>query len=220
VPALTANPEDDAFNEDQTLLALYNLAGEESGGFITFRPHLLNTLTRMLIAHHILPSPPKGSDAVEVRELRASEIGRIRQELSLRFRAMETDPARTRMFAAFNGTRLVGVARCVRHPDGLELDGIYILEDVRRRGFVRGVTELLIEASGKEDVLYVRAAAGVAGLYHTMGFHQVRETDLPVTLRGLIPGNTAGRTGGVTCTMRRERAHSTAGQKTMKPEEP
>ena len=58
----------------------------------------------------------------------------------------------TRMFAAFNGTRLVGVARCVRHPDGLELDGVYILEEVRRKGSVRGVTALLIDASGKQDV--------------------------------------------------------------------
>lgn len=220
MPTLTVNPEDDTFNEDQTLLALYNLAGEESGGFVTFRPHLLHTFTSMLIAHHILPSPPRGPDSVEVRELRPSEIGRIRQELSLRFHAMETDPSMTRMFAAFNGTRLVGVARCVRHPDGLELDGIYILDEVRRKGFVRGVTALLIEASGNEDVLYVRAAAGVAGLYHTMGFRPVRETDLPVTLKGLLSGDTPGRKSGASCAMRRERTHDISGKKTMKQEDP
>ena len=55
---LTVNSEDETFNEDQTLLTLYNLAGEESGGFVTFRPHLLHSLNRMLIAHHIMPSPP------------------------------------------------------------------------------------------------------------------------------------------------------------------
>ncbi|MGA2917653.1 GNAT family N-acetyltransferase [Methanoregula sp.] len=220
MPTLTVNSEEDAFNEDQTLLALYNLAGEESGGFITFRPHLLHTLNRILIAHHILPSPPRGPDTVEVRELRASEIGRIRQELSLRFRAMDTDPSTTCMFAAFNGTRLVGVARCVRHPDGLELDGIYILEEVRRKGFVRGITALLIEALGKQDVLYVRAAAGVAELYHTLGFHPVQEADLPVTLRGPLSGDKAGKKSGASCAMRRERTQDPAGQNTVKPEEP
>jgi len=218
VPSLTVNSEDDEFNEDQTLLTLYNLAGEESGGFVTFRPHLLHTLNRMLIANHIMPSPPKGPDAVEVRELRASEIGRIKQELSLRFRAIDTDPAMTRMFAAFNGTRLVGVARCVRHPDGIELDGIYILEEVRRKGFVRGVTALLIEASGKRDVLYVRAAAGVAELYHTMGFRPVRESDLPGTLRGPLSSDRAGRKGGATCAMRRECTQESTVQNPVKPE--
>jgi len=219
VPTLTVNSEEDVFNEDQTLLALYNLAGEESGGFITFRPHLLNTLNRILIAHHILPSPPRGPDAVEVRELRSSEIGRIRQELSLRFRAMDTDPSTTCMFAAFNGSRLIAVARCVRHTEGLELDGIYILEDVRRKGFVRGITALLIDALGKKDVLYVRAAAGVAELYHTMGFHPVQEAEIPDSLRGPLAGDTAGKKKGATCAMRRERTPDPKGQNATNPEE-
>jgi hypothetical protein len=215
---LTVSSEDEAFNEDQTLLTLYNLAGEESGGFVTFRPHLLHSLNRMLIAHHIMPSPPRGPDAVEVRELRPSEIGRIGHELSLRFRASETDPSMTRMFAAFNGTRLVGVSRCVRHPDGLELDGVYILEEVRRKGSVRGVTALLIDASGKQDVLYVRAAAGVAELYHALGFRPVRENELPVSLRGPLTGDKAGQKSGATCAMRRERTQVSPAQKTVKPE--
>jgi Acetyltransferase (GNAT) domain len=220
VPALTANAEEEAFNEDQTLLALYNLAGEESGGFITFRPHLLHTLNRLLIAHHILPSPPQGPEAVEIRELRASEIGRIRHELSLRFHAIDTNPSKTCMFAAFNGTRLVGVARCVRHPDGLELDGIYILEEVRRKGFVRGITALLIEALGRQDVVYVRAAAGVAELYHTMGFRPVKDNEIPDTLKGPLAGDTAGKKKGATCAMRRERTQEPAEQNVVKTEEP
>jgi ribosomal protein S18 acetylase RimI-like enzyme len=219
MPALTENSDEDAFNEDQTLLALYHLAGEESGGFVTFRPHLLHAFNRILIAHHILPSPPMGPDAVEVRELRASEIGRIRHELSLRFRALDTDPSMTRMFAAFNGTRLMGVARCVRHPEGLELDGIYILEEVRRKGFVRGLTARLIEASGRQDDLYVRAAAGVAELYHTLGFRLVREAEIPDTLRGSLSGEVPGKKSGVTCAMRRERTDNPSGQKTGKSEE-
>lgn len=218
MPAPVHNSEEEAFNEDQTLLTLYNLAGEESGGFITFRPHLLNALNRMLIAHHILPSPARSPDTVDVRELKTSEIGRLRHELSLRFRATETDPAMTRMFAAFAGTHLVGVARCVRHPDGLELDGIYILEEIRRKGFVRGVTARLIEVSGRDDVLYVRAAAGVAELYHTLGFRPVQQADLPATFRTLTTGTAVNKPSGPTCTMRRD-PRDTAGLSAMKPEE-
>jgi ribosomal protein S18 acetylase RimI-like enzyme len=122
------------------------------------------------------------------------------------------------MFAAFNGSRLVAVARCVRHTDGLELDGIYILEDVRRKGFVRGITALLIDALGKQDVLYVRAAAGVAELYHTLGFRPVREAEIPYSLRGPLAGDTTGKKKGATCAMRRERTPDPEGQNGTKTE--
>jgi hypothetical protein len=52
-----------------------------------------------------------------------------------------------------------------------------------------------------------------------MGFYPVQEAEIPVSLRGLLAGDTDGKKKGATCAMRRERTPDPKGQNAAKPEE-
>ncbi len=183
MPALSAYADSEPFNEDQTLLTLYALAGEESGGFVTFRPHFLHRIGKAFFDGGAVPAPLGVVGSAEVRELSEEEMARAERELWIHYHQQKADHRNDRLFAAFAGTKLIGVARCARHPDGLEVDAVYVLDEYRRQGFARSVMALLVGECGKNDTLYMHSKLELVDFYGSLGFHPIREAELPKSIR-------------------------------------
>lgn len=194
-PALSSEIKTASSGEDTTLLVLYALAGEEAGSFVTFRPHFIHRLQHHFFTprHAAAAHPLTGT--VDVRELSPHEMVRAEEELWIHYHQQKADTDTDRLFAAFAGTQLIGVARCSRHPDGFEVDGVYVLDEYRRRGFARSVMKQLIEECGRHETLYMHAKTELMDFYGEMGFYPIPEPDLPKTIRdrfGFCMGNLAG----------------------------
>jgi N-acetylglutamate synthase-like GNAT family acetyltransferase len=183
MPTLSVNTDAESASEDQTLLTLYDLAGEESGGFITFRPHFIHELSKSFFSAGPVPSPAYLPGDVVVRELTPVEMVRAERELWIHYHQQKADRERDRLFAVFTGTKIIGVARCARHTDGLEVDCVYVLDEFRLRGFARSVMKLLIEECGRQETLYMHSKTELVDFYGSLGFHPIREAQLPKTIR-------------------------------------
>jgi GNAT superfamily N-acetyltransferase len=195
LPIISSYAEPEPFSEDQTLLTLYALAGEESGGFVTFRPHFFVNIGKALFSQGATASPVQDIGAVSVRELSPAELARAEQELWTHYQQQTADQVNDRLFAAFAGTKLIGVARCSRHPDGLEVDAVYVLDEYRRHGFARSVMTLLIEECGRQETLYMHSKTELVDFYGSLGFYPMVEDELPKTIRdrfGFVMGNLKG----------------------------
>jgi GNAT superfamily N-acetyltransferase len=171
------------------------LAGEESGGFVLFRPRFFSEIGRTLFSPGTPISPVNVIGAVDVRELSPAELVRAERELWIHYHQQTADQANDRLFAAFAGSKLIGVARCSRHPDGLEVDAVYVLDEYRRRGFARSVMLLLIEECGRHETLYMHSKTELMDFYGSLGFYPMPESDLPKTIRdrfGFCMGNLKG----------------------------
>lgn len=189
--------------EETTLLTLYALAGEESGGLVTFRPGIFSRIQRHLFTPFRAAALPMAGP-VTVRELSPHELVRAEDELWIHYHQQKADPSTDRLFAAFAGTQLVGVARCSRHPDGLEVDGVYVLDEYRLRGFARSIMQQLIEECGKHETLYLHSRVELREFYGSMGFYPVPEPALPDSIRGRsgVVGDAREITG--ICPMKRD----------------
>jgi len=183
MPTLSANTDMESVSEDQTLLTLYGLAGEESGGFITFRPHFIHEIGRSFFSAGPVPGQATLNGEVVVRELTVAEMERAERELWIHYHQQKADRERDRLFAVFTGTKIIGVTRCARHSDGLEVDSVYVLDEFRLRGFARSVMKLLIEECGRNETLYMHSRIELMDFYGSLGFHPIREAELPITIR-------------------------------------
>jgi PAS domain-containing protein/GNAT superfamily N-acetyltransferase len=119
--------------------------------------------------------------ATEVRELTADEFPAA---ATVWFEYHETrgDPALDRIFAVFHNAEIVSLARCRRHPDGLEVDGIYTPAEHRNKGYSRHAVGALVEACHNDD-LYMHAVTHLVTFYQSFGFEIIAERDLPPTIR-------------------------------------
>ena len=195
MPIISSYTDPEQFSEDQTLLTLYTLAGEESGGFVTFRPHFFIEIGKALFSQGSVASPIQVIGPMDVRELTSAELVRAERELWTHYHNQTADRVNDRLFAAFAGTKLIGVARCSRHPDGLEVDAVYVLDEYRRRGFARSVMILLIEECGRQETLYMHSKTELVDFYGSLGFYPMAESELPKTIRdrfGFVMGNLKG----------------------------
>ena len=196
IPIISSYAEPEPFSEDQTLLTLYSLAGEESGGFVTFRPRFFTEIGKALFTSPgQVTSQVQVIGAVDVRELTPSELIRAERELWTHYHQQTADRVNDRLFAAFAGNKLIGVARCSRHPDGLEVDAVYVLDEYRRHGFARSVMLHLIEECGRQETLYMHSKIELMDFYGSLGFYPMAESDLPKTIRdrfGFCMGNLKG----------------------------
>jgi PAS domain-containing protein/GNAT superfamily N-acetyltransferase/two-component sensor histidine kinase len=91
-------------------------------------------------------------------------------------------PAQDRIFAVFLGEKIVSLARCRRHSDGMEVDGIFTPPEYRRKGYSRIAVNALTEAC-HNDTLYMHAVTHLLNFYRTCGFEPIQERDLPPTIR-------------------------------------
>jgi len=118
---------------------------------------------------------------VVVRELEKNEFP-LAEEVWLQYHQQTADPLTDRIFGAFVEGMLVAVARCRQHPDGLEVDGVFTLDDFRGRGYARDVMNPLVASCGKED-LYMHSTIGLVKFYGHYGFAPIPEDALPPTIK-------------------------------------
>jgi len=118
---------------------------------------------------------------IRVRELRADEFPAA-DKTWVEYHETTGDPATDRIFAVFSRDRIVSLARCRRHPDGMDVDGIFTPVEYRRKGYSRLAVSALVEAC-HNDNLYMHAVRHLTGFYATMGFVPIEEKELPPTIR-------------------------------------
>lgn len=208
MPTLSINADAESVNEDQTLLTLYSLAGEESGGFVTFRPHFIHEIGRSFFPAGTAATPVTITGDVVVRELTSPEMVRAERELWIHYHQQKADREHDRLFAVFTGSKIIGVARCARHTDGLEVDSVYVLEEYRLRGFARSVMQLLIEECGRSETLYMHSKTELVDFYGSLGFSTIREMELPKTIRDRFDFCLGELKGIDVCPMKRDPGYS------------
>ncbi|MDD1702337.1 MAG: GNAT family N-acetyltransferase [Methanoregula sp.] len=211
---VTVSAESGGYNQDETMLVLYSLAGEESGTFVTFRPHFLHRIGSLIFHDNTPSSAAQFVEEVNVRELVPSEMIRAEKELWINYHQQKADPGRDRLFAAFAGTQIIGVARCARHEDGLEVDAVYVLEDYRLKGFARSVMMSLISECGKNETLFMHSKIDLMDFYGSIGFYPIPEADLPPSIRDRFDFCMGNLKGIDVCPMRRDPGPYTVGKNT------
>ncbi|WP_292364142.1 MULTISPECIES: GNAT family N-acetyltransferase [unclassified Methanoculleus] len=118
---------------------------------------------------------------IEARELRSEEFG-LAEEIWLDYHELKADPETDRIFGVFADGTLVSVARCRRHPDGYEVDGVFTPARFRGRGYARRAMDALVEAC-QHDTLYMHSVRNLVDFYGEYGFISIPESDLPPTIR-------------------------------------
>jgi nucleotide-binding universal stress UspA family protein/GNAT superfamily N-acetyltransferase len=118
---------------------------------------------------------------VQVKELESGEFLQAEQ-VWFSYHQQKADPARDRVFGVFVEGTLVAAARCRRHPDGLEVDAVYTPEQYRGQGYARMVVRKLVDTCGNEP-LYMHSTLDLVGFYGTFGFLEIREQELPLSIR-------------------------------------
>lgn len=118
---------------------------------------------------------------VTVRELSKGEFPLV-EALWLHYHEQKTDQITDRIIGAFIDGQLSAVARCRRHPDGLEVDGVYAAEEHRGEGLGRLVMEELLRIFG-DQVLYLHSTLVLVRFYSSLGFVAIPEHDLPPTIK-------------------------------------
>jgi GNAT superfamily N-acetyltransferase len=204
MPTITAPAESDRYNEDLTLLTLYSLAGEESSDFLTIRASFFREIGRVVFPRSTVTAPGTVEEAVDVRELTPAEMIRAEGELWIHYHQQKADRKTDRLFAVFAGPRIIGVARCSRHEDGLEVDAVYVLDEYRLRGFARSVMILLIGECGRNETLYMHSKTELVKFYGSLGFYPIPEAELPRTIRDRFAFCMGDLAGISVCPMRRE----------------
>lgn len=115
------------------------------------------------------------------RELRRDEFSRA-DAVWTAYHGMTGDPATDRIFAVVAGDDIVSLARCRRHPDGYEVDGVFTPEERRGQGYAAMAMDALVEAC-QHDTLYMYAVLELAGWYRKYAFVPITEFDLPPKIR-------------------------------------
>jgi nucleotide-binding universal stress UspA family protein/GNAT superfamily N-acetyltransferase len=138
---------------------------------------------------------------VHVRELDTDEFF-FAEKIWLDYHANKSDPENDRIFCVFVEETPVSVARCKRHPDGLEVDGVFTWEEFRGKGYGRRAMEALVAAYGNET-LYMHATLPLVKFYGSLGFVPVLEKELPPTIRARYAWAMGEMTGANVCPMKR-----------------
>ncbi|PKL69680.1 MAG: hypothetical protein CVV30_09020 [Methanomicrobiales archaeon HGW-Methanomicrobiales-1] len=123
----------------------------------------------------------KHSTGAFVRELFSLEYS-LAEALWTDYHNTKADPGTDRIFAAFHEGQAVSVARCKRHIDGFEVDGVFTPVSQRGHGYANAVVWGLVEACG-QDTLYMHSVWGLAKFYGNFGFVPIDEKELPPTIQ-------------------------------------
>ena len=118
---------------------------------------------------------------ITARELGVSEFGKA-EKIWLNYHQQKADPGTDRVFGVFVEGALAAVARCRQHPDGLEVDGVYVPDEYRDRGYARKAVQALVDACGHEP-LYMHSTLSLVRFYSSFGFGQISEDELPRSIK-------------------------------------
>jgi nucleotide-binding universal stress UspA family protein/N-acetylglutamate synthase-like GNAT family acetyltransferase len=124
---------------------------------------------------------PHISLSVVARELIPAEFFQA-EKIWLGYHQQKTEPSTDRIFGVFVEGILAGVARCRRHADGYEVDGVFVPEEFRTSGYARKVVQVLIEECGSAT-LFMHATLELVNFYSVFGFRKIDESELPQTIR-------------------------------------
>ena len=138
-------------------------------------------------------APPLPVSSVPARHLAKHRTGAtVRELVSLEFSLAEAlwtdyhntkgDSKTDRIFAAFYDGQAVSVARCKRHTDGFEVDGVFTPVSQRGHGYANAAIWGLVEACG-QDMLYMHSVWDLTKFYGNFGFAPINEKELPPTIR-------------------------------------
>lgn len=95
---------------------------------------------------------------------------------------LKADPGTDRIFGVFADDTLVSIARCRRHPDGYEVDGVFTPVRFRGRGYARRAMDALVEAC-QHDTLYMHSVRNLVDFYGKYGFVSIPERGLPPSIQ-------------------------------------
>lgn len=138
--------------------------------------------TEAEISHDTLRRMGNQPDAeICVRELKRDEFSAA-DKIWLEYHDTTGDPASDRVFAVFSSNRIVSLARCRRHTDGMDVDGIFTPAEHRKKGYSRIAVGALVEACHNDD-LYMHAVRHLIDFYKKEGFITIEEKELPQTIR-------------------------------------
>ncbi len=118
---------------------------------------------------------------VHVRELNISEFY-YAEKIWIDYHQTKSDPDTDRIFCVFVEDTPVSVARCKRHPDGYEIDGIFTWKEFRGNGYAKKAIHALIDGCG-DKILYMHAVISLVNFYSSLGFKPIKEQELPPTIR-------------------------------------
>lgn len=148
----------------------------EQNGIIAIKQNGVNITQGPLQNKENLPEKK-----ISVRELRSDEF-HAADKSWVEYHDTTGDPATDRIFAVFSGDLIVSLARCRRHPDGMDVDGIFTPVEYRKRGYSELAVGALVEAC-HNDNLYMHAVRHLIGFYAKQGFIPIAEKELPPTIR-------------------------------------
>jgi N-acetylglutamate synthase-like GNAT family acetyltransferase len=138
---------------------------------------------------------------ISVRELSAEEFHHA-EKVWEHYHQQKGDVKTDRIFAVLVEGEIAGVARCRRHPDGNEIDGVFILHEFRDRGYARKMMQDLIRHCGSE-VLYMHSTLELVSFYRTFGFVPIPEEELPPTILERFNFALGNMQGSDVCPMKR-----------------
>ncbi|MFA5332538.1 MAG: GNAT family N-acetyltransferase [Methanoregula sp.] len=118
---------------------------------------------------------------ITTHELFPNEFSQA-QDLWKDYHELKGDAGTDRIFGVYRDGHLVSIARCTRHADGYEIDGVFTPEPFRKHGYAQHAMAALVEAC-HNDILSMYAVIGLSGFYRQFGFIPVNEQELPPTIR-------------------------------------
>lgn len=163
------------FDEDMSLLTLQNIVAEDS--------RTIEGLKKRFLQTHLAQTSSRIEGRLEVRELYPHEFLRVEKEVWSHYHDQKAYPGSDRIFGALIGGYLVGAARCRKHPDGYDVDGVFVLSEYRGRGIARKLMDLLIRKCGEKETLYMHSRTELVNFYASFGFSLIAEKELPKTIR-------------------------------------
>jgi N-acetylglutamate synthase-like GNAT family acetyltransferase len=117
----------------------------------------------------------------ETRELKRDEFF-LAEKLWEQYRGQKADPVHERIFGIFVDGNLAATARFTRHPDGAEMDCVFVPEQYRGKGYARSAVEALIQQCGSETI-YIHSTIVLIQFYKTFRFSPIPEEKLPRSIR-------------------------------------
>jgi nucleotide-binding universal stress UspA family protein/GNAT superfamily N-acetyltransferase len=138
---------------------------------------------------------------IETRELLPEEFD-IAESVWQYYHQLKADRDHDRIFCVFVEGIPVAVARCKRHPDGLEVDGIFTLDEFRNHGYARMAMRILVDTF-KNQTLYMHSTLELVDFYRSFGFQSIAEKDLPPHIRDRFSFAEGNLKGVNVCPMKR-----------------
>jgi N-acetylglutamate synthase-like GNAT family acetyltransferase len=118
---------------------------------------------------------------METRELRRDEFY-LAEKMWEQYRGQKADPLHERIFGVFVDGSLAATARYTKHPDGVEMDCVFVPEHHRGKGYARYAVEELIRHCGAETI-FIHSTIVLISFYRTFGFSPIPEDQLPRSIK-------------------------------------